>query len=69
MGVGGSRIAALRDAGWRIKTPLPDEYEDVIEKLTDAELQVLIDVTTRLEAAESNTASGVGPYHCYFVAF
>jgi hypothetical protein len=66
---GESRIAALRDAGWEIKTPLPDEYKDVLEALSDAELQVLIDVRMRLEEAESETAPEVGPYHSYFVAF
>ena len=66
---GESRIAALRNAGWEIKTPLPDEYKDVLEALSDAELQVLIDVRMRLEEAESKTAPEVGSYREYFVAF
>jgi predicted Fe-Mo cluster-binding NifX family protein len=69
MDEGQSNIAALRNAGWGIKTPLPEAYEDVIESLSDTELQVLIDVTTRLEAAESQTAPEAGPYRAYFVAF
>ena len=66
---GQSTIAALRNAGWEIKTPLPEAYEDVIESLSDTELQVLIGVTTRLEEAQSLTPPNVGSYHAYFVAF
>ena len=69
MDAGQSNIAALRSAGWEIKTPLPDAYEDVIEALSEEELQVLIDVTKRLEEAESETPPEVGSYRAYFVAF
>jgi hypothetical protein len=66
---GESRIASLRNAGFEIKSPLPDAYEDVIEGLSDAELQALIDVKQRLDQAEAKTAPDAGPYREYFVPF
>jgi hypothetical protein len=69
MGKGKARITALREAGWEIKIPLPDEYEKVIEGLSNEELDVLINVKRRLDEAELQTPAGVGPYWTYFVAF
>jgi hypothetical protein len=64
-----SRIASLRDAGFEIKAPLPDAYEDVIEGLSNEELKTLIDVKQRLDAAELRTSPDAGSYRSYFHPF
>jgi hypothetical protein len=69
MAQGKSRVAALRDAGFDVKSPLPDAYEDVIEGLSDHELKTLIDVKRRLDEAEAKTDPDAGSYREYFVPF
>jgi hypothetical protein len=69
MDQGETRIAALRKAGFQIKYPLPDAYEDVIEGLSDEELRALVEVKRRLDEAESMTSPDAGSYREYFVPF
>jgi hypothetical protein len=69
MANGESRIAALQYAGFEIKSPLPAEYEAVIEGLSDDELQMLVNLKRRLDEAETQTAPEVGSYREYFVPF
>ncbi|HYQ10479.1 MAG TPA: aroma-sacti cluster domain-containing protein [Gaiellaceae bacterium] len=64
-----SRVDALRDAGFDIKSPLPEAYEDVIEGLSDEELKALIDVKLRLDEAQKRTGPDAGPYREYFLPF
>jgi len=50
-------IERLREAGYMIKTPMPEEYERVLEGLSDAEMDALtqmdslISLMHRLEEA------------------
>ena len=50
-------IERLREAGYQINTPMPEEYERVLEDLSDAEMDALtqmdelISVMGRLEEA------------------
>ena len=66
---GRSNAEALREAGFEIKHPLPDAYEDVIEGLTEEELALLVDLKRRLDDAEARTPPEAGPYREYFVPF
>jgi hypothetical protein len=68
-GQSASHISALREAGFEIKSPLPDAYEDVIEGLSDQELQALIDVKLRLDEAEKKTDPDVASYRAFFLPF
>lgn len=45
----------LRDAGLIADTPLPDNYNQVIEDLTDEEIDVLISLKRRLDDADIPT--------------
>jgi hypothetical protein len=48
-----TNIQRLREEGYEIVTQgLPPEYEDVIEGLDPAEVQMLIDVNRRLHRAQ-----------------
>jgi hypothetical protein len=60
-------LRALQDAGFFIKTPLPSEYQEVLDSLTAAEVELLISIKTKFDAAEGLTAKEVGPYIAYFV--
>ncbi len=62
-----SRVAVLRRKGFAIKYPLPQAYEEVIESLSDAEIEVLVKLKERLDKAELATPPEVGPYREYFV--
>lgn len=42
-------IERLREAGFTIKTPMPEEYEQVFEDLSDAEMDAL----TQMDALNS----------------
>ena len=64
-----SNIESLRNAGFEIKSPLPDAYEDVIKGLSDVELRALIDVKQRLDKAELGTDADVSPWRSFFVPF
>ena len=61
-------IQRLRDEGFEIKTPLPQQYADVIEGLSEDEISLLIGIKNRLDAAaESGTEAEVAHYSAYFV--
>ena len=64
---GGINIQRLLDAGFRIKLPLPDEYEDVVEGFSSEEVDFLISMKERLDDAEKRTPPEVGSYSDYFV--
>jgi hypothetical protein len=64
-----SRIDALREAGFQIKSPLPEPYEKVIEGLSHEELRALIHLKQRLDEAEAETGPDAGPYREYFLPF
>jgi len=63
----GINARRLLDAGFRIKLPLPDEYNDVLEGLSEEEVAMLISLKDRLDEAEKNTPPAVGAYSEYFV--
>jgi len=69
MNEGKSHIDALRDAGFEIKSPLPEPYEEVIEGLSHEELKALIHLKERLDEAEAMTGPDAGPYREYFLPF
>jgi len=69
MSEGEPNIARLQREGFAIKTPLPAEYEEVLNSLTYEEVAVLVDVKRRLEDAERLTKPEVGPYREYFHPF
>ena len=46
-----SNIETLTAAGMFEKTPLPDRYEDVVERLTPGEVDALVSVKRRFEEA------------------
>jgi hypothetical protein len=62
-------IAALRRAGFEIKTPLPKEYEEVFEGLSPEELEVLMNLKKRLDQAQRSTSAEIPSYVCYWVPF
>jgi hypothetical protein len=63
----GINARRLLDAGFRIKFPLPDEYNDVLEGMSGDEVNLLISMKERLDNAEKQTAPAVGPYSEYFL--
>jgi hypothetical protein len=69
MAQGISRIEALRNAGFLVKSPLPSEYENVIEGLSREELRVLVNLKKRLDKAELKTSAETGSYREYFLPF
>jgi hypothetical protein len=69
MAVERNNLESLRNAGFTIKTPLPDEYQDVLDRLTDDQLAVLIQVKKMFDEAEGKTTGDVGPYRAFFVPF
>jgi hypothetical protein len=46
-----SNLEKLTTAGMFEKTPLPDRYEDVVERLTPGEVDALVSVKKRFEEA------------------
>ena len=66
-GEAGPNIQRLQDEGFMIKRPLPKEYAEVLEGLSEEELSVLVGVKRRLDEAESMTPPEVGPYREYVV--
>ena len=64
-----AKIDALKAAGYQIKSPLPEPYEQVIEGLSEREIEVLIDVKQRFEEAGTRTESDAGAYTAYFLPF
>jgi hypothetical protein len=64
---GDGNIERLRDAGFEIKTPLPQQYADVIEGLAEDELTLLISIKTRFDEAQAETPPEVGSYAAYIL--
>jgi hypothetical protein len=62
-----SNLERLRDAGYFIKTPLPPEYEQVINDWSQEEVDALISVKAKLDLAEQHTAPHIPPYK-FFIA-
>lgn len=63
-----SNIDRLRDEGFLIKTPMPQQYSDAIEELSDDDVAALIRVKNRLEeAAASGTEPEVAHYSAYLL--
>lgn len=55
-------VQRLKRAGFAIKTPLPQEYEAVIQGMSEDELGVLIALKERLDEAQASTEPHIGPY-------
>jgi hypothetical protein len=66
---GGGNIQRLGEAGFEIKSPLPSEYEEVFEGMSDEEVELLIGLKQRFDEAEASTERAVGPYKEYFWPF
>ncbi len=66
---GKSNVARLKDAGFTVKEPLPDEYQAVIDELSDEEVVVLISVKQRLDEAEGNTPPETESHTSFFFPF
>jgi hypothetical protein len=60
-------VEKLLAEGFRIKEPLPDEYQQVVDGLTNQEVDLLISLKSRLDAAEMATQPEVGSYSEYFI--
>jgi hypothetical protein len=52
-----------------VKSPLPSEYEKVIEGLSREEFRVLVNLKKRLDKAELKTSAETGSYREYFLPF
>lgn len=62
----GQNLARLQEAGFAIKYPLPEEYEEVIEELDDEQVALLITLKRRIEEAEAKTR--MPPFREYVLA-
>jgi hypothetical protein len=51
MGTDSSNFEKLEAAGVIIRTPLPDEYAEVVESLSDEEVEVIVSLKKRLDQA------------------
>jgi len=60
-------IDRLLAAGFEIKTPLPQQYGDIIEGLSDDEVTILINVKARLDDASAATEPEVAHYSAYLM--
>jgi hypothetical protein len=60
-----NNLQRFKEEGIEFKTPLPAEYERVIEGLAPEEVAVIISVKQRLDEAQALTAPEVGPYSDY----
>lgn len=60
-------LQRLKNAGYFIKSPLPSEYEQVIEGWSEEEVDALISVKESLDLAEQRTEAHVPPYK-FFIA-
>lgn len=58
-------IERLRDAGFTIKTPMPEEYEAVLQELGDDEVETLISVKQRLDVAQVSLRAETLDYVTY----
>jgi hypothetical protein len=67
-----TNIERLAEEGFAIQAeglPLPKEYEDVIEELDPDAIELIIDVTRRLERAQKAAQQanpGTEPYKTFF---
>jgi hypothetical protein len=62
-----SNLQRLKGAGYFIKSPLPAEYEQVIDSWSREEVDALISVKESLDQAEQRTEANVPPYK-FFIA-
>jgi hypothetical protein len=60
-------LRQLREAGFIVKTPLPEEYESVIGDLSADQVSVLAEVKLLFDAAQEKTQGDVAPYMVFFV--
>ena len=60
-----SNLQRLQGEGFTIKTPLPARYEQVLEALTEDEVNLLISIKERFERAQGLTPPEVGSYAAY----
>lgn len=61
-------VERLQHAGYTIKTPLPQEYEEAFEALSDGEVEALISVKERFDEAQVSLG-GEPPYTEYVAPF
>jgi hypothetical protein len=61
----GEKIKKLKDAGLA-KQNTPKKYEDVIEGMTDAEINLVLDLKKRFDDAESKPPDA-GKYSAFLV--
>ncbi len=70
MGTSRTNIKRLADEGFTIQTKgLPKEYEDVIEELDPDAIELIIDVTRRLQRAQKTARRAnpdTKPYTTFF---
>jgi hypothetical protein len=57
-----STVERLQEAGFTFKTPMPEEYEEAIESLSEEEIAALVSVKLRLDEAQASTERDVAPY-------
>jgi hypothetical protein len=63
------KIRQLQAEGFTIKTPLPEEYEEVFERLTAQEIKSLISAKKKFDEAQAKSRDEVGPYTTYLLPF
>lgn len=68
-GQAASNFDTLLDAGLIVRTPLPQAYEEAIEKLSEHEIEALISVKRRFDKAQGTLEPGAPPYREFVVAF
>jgi hypothetical protein len=61
-----SNLQRFEEAGM-IKTPLPAKYLQVINDLTSGDVDLLIDMKQRLDAAQADTTADISPYASYIL--
>jgi hypothetical protein len=60
-------LVQLREAGFFVKTPLPEEYEGVIGELSAGQVSVLVEVKQMFDTAQDRTRGDVAPYMMFLV--
>jgi hypothetical protein len=59
----------LRDEDFIINTPMPDQYEAVLQGLSDQEMETLISVKRRFDEAQIALGRDKQDYVNYFLPF
>ena len=60
-------LGALEAAGFTIKTPMPSEYQVIVDGLTPEEVELLVALKRKFDDAQRSTAPEVPPYTTFFV--